>query len=586
MSAPDRPSAGATNDGAAATSLRRRDFAVAAALFAATLTVRLAFLLHSQDTAWPHSVPYEGDAPVWAKWASMLAGGQPFEDDLPFRTPGVAFMLRWLGLHAPPFTAAKVIWCVMSAGTPATLYLIVARRFGRLAAAVAAVLTAVSFGSFTLATSLNNEAPYALLVTLTLGATLAWVVVPRTALSVAIGLMNGACMLLRAEHAALLAMLGVWALFAAVRRGARPMRALAQCTLMACVAVLACLPWMLRSHAAAQRFNTASPPVLYDRAQPPWTPGAVAMFEALPGFARAPNFAYLSDLARRGGWAQVDEAAVHDFFERRWGSTPEPLPAWSLVSFKGALDFALSNDLRGDGGFTRVALGDAESPDPAFALARPSHAHLVNHGYEVGWKSIRSDPSRWTRLATEKLRRFVDGATLGLFANDWPHAAPHTRRSIDLSVPDRGDAPAWNALMLALMALGAIVAMRTPGGGALLAVLAYRLLVIVAFYGYARHAVSIAPVLFAFTGLAVQRIAAIAATAVPLRAHAATARHAGLIAAAAAFVAAGVSAWNPPVWFAHPLAAGGRITPAPQWHPDAFEAVDAIVIEPMPASAR
>ena len=566
--------------------LTRLDFGIASAIFVVTLGLRLLFLFRSQDTTWPHSVLYEGDAPVWARWAALMAAGQPFEDDLPFRTPGVAFMLRWLGMTTPPFTAAKVLWCVMSAATPAVLQCLVTRWFGRVAACVAALLTAISFGSFALATSLNNEVPYALLVTVTLALTLRWTEEPRTGRSIVLGMLHGACMLLRAEHLALLVALDAWAAASAWRRGSGLARTLAQASLVGAFAVLACVPWMLRSHAAVERFNTNAPTIVFERTQPPWTPGAAAMFRALPGFAQGPNFAFLTDIARREAWPQVDERSVHDFFENRWGSTPQALPAWSLVSFKGPLDFALSNDLRGDGGFSRTALADAESADPAFSLARPSHAHLVNHGYAVGWASIRSDPGRWVRLVDEKLLRFANGATLGVFANDWPHGPRHTRQAIDLAVPAGDDAPAWSRSMLGLMIAGALVAAATPGGGALLVVLAYRALVIVAFYGYARHAASIGPVLFTLVGLAVQWIAAWATGWKALRERARFVRTVAVVVAALTLVLAFRSAWNPPVWFATPVSASGQITPTPHWHADAFEAVDAIVIEPMPASAR
>jgi len=568
--------------------LTRLDFAIASAIFVVTLALRLLFLFRSQDTTWPHSVLYEGDAPVWARWAALMAAGEPFEDDLPFRTPGVAFMLRWLGMTTPPFTAAKVLWCVMSAATPAVLQCLVTRWFGRIAAGVAALLTAISFGSFALATSLNNEVPYALLVTIILALTLRWTEGPRSGRSIALGMLHGAGMLLRAEHLALLVALDAWAAASAWRRGSGAARALAQGSLVVAFAALACVPWMLRSHAAVERFNTNAPAIIFERTRPPWTPGAVAMLRALPGFAQGPNFAFLADIARREAWTQVDERAVDEFFENRWGSTPEALPAWSLVSFKGPLDFALSNDLRGDGGFSRAALADAESSDPVFSLARPSHAHLVNHGYEVGLSSIRSDPARWMRLVDEKLLRFASGASLGVFANDWPHGPRHLRQAIDLAVPTRDDAPVWSWSMLGLMLAGAVVAAATPGGGALLVVLVYRVLVIVAFYGYARHAASIGPVLFTLVGLAVQWFAARASGWGALRgrgrARSAKAVATAVVAMTLAF--AFRSAWNPPIWFATPASAGGQITPTPHWHADAFEAVDAIVIEPMPASAR
>ena len=101
--------------------LSRQDVITAILFTALTLVLRLMYLLHSLDCAWPHSRLYEGDAPVWAQWAAKLNLGQPFEYDLAFRTPGVAWMLHWLGFIATPFTSAKIIWCVISAITTGLL---------------------------------------------------------------------------------------------------------------------------------------------------------------------------------------------------------------------------------------------------------------------------------------------------------------------------------------------------------------------------------------------------------------------------------------------------------------------------------
>lgn len=556
----------------------RADLLLAGLFALVTLAMRVMLLLRSQDTAWPHGVLYEGDAPVWAQWAAALSSGRPFEDDLPFRTPGVAFALHWMGASTPPFTAAKLVWCVMSAATVGVLHLVVTRWFGRVAAMVAAFLTAVSFGSQAIAVSLNNEAPYALLITGVTGATLAWRDRPRMWLAIALGLMHGVCLLLRAEHVMLLGMLTAWSAVSAARRGTSWVRAVTQMAAAATLAVITCMPWILRSHAAVVRFNTMDSGIVWDRTDPPWTPEAAERLRALPGFAQRPNFAYLGSLAKQSGAAQVDEATVRDFFERRWGSTPEPLASWSLVSFKGPLDFALANDLRGDGGFSVVGLADSGSPAPAFSLARPSHLNLVNHGYAVGWASIRQDPMAWSRLVFEKLRRFADGATLGLFANDWPHAWRHVRHPVDMAVPERGDAPAWTTIMLSLLVLGAWVAWRSPAGGVLLVIVGYRILVVTAFYGYARHAVSIGPVLFTLIGVAVQWMAGQEF----LRPRRNLLRRLGVAATAVLLVNGLIWSWRAPIWFAQ----GARIRPTPEWHPDAFESVDAITLEPLPGSVR
>ena len=96
-------------------------------VFAIAMTVRVLFLYSTNDHAWPHSALYEGDAPVWARWAQALDRGEAFEFDLPMRTPAVAYALHWLvpGVLAAHFTILKLAWCAMSAATCAMLFAIV-----------------------------------------------------------------------------------------------------------------------------------------------------------------------------------------------------------------------------------------------------------------------------------------------------------------------------------------------------------------------------------------------------------------------------------------------------------------------------
>ena len=563
----------------ARTPLDRRDALIAAAFATATLALRLLYLHRSVDAAWPHTMLYEGDATVWAQWAALLHAGKPFESDLAFRTPGVAWLLHWMGAVAPPFTAAKVVWCAMSAATPAVLYLVMGRWFTRTAGVLAALLCTLGFGSFVMAVSLNNEAPYALLLACIAGATLAWVDRPTWTVGAGLGVLHGFAMLLRAEHLLLMEMLCVVAAWQLWRAGVRPARIAAQTVWLLLAAVAVCAPWSLRSHAAAERFNTEAPPLPYAQAQPPWTPAAQAFMDRLPAFAREGNFAFLSAQSRQAGLQVVDAPDVRAFFEREWTSVPEPLPTWTLVSFKGSLDFALSNHPGSDGGFSKVGLRDGHDRDPPFSFARPSHTRLVNHGYEVGWRFIQADPSRWLRLVQEKLRRFGDGLTLGLFATDWPHAATLVRQPVDMATPLRGDATWWNALMLLMIGGGMVVACTRCGGWIWIAVLAYRVAVIVAFYGYARHAVAIAPALCALTALALDA----AWTMLRARWHAPVTamRVCTGCAMAALFAVAAWTCWHAPVMMARPAAPGGMITAAPQWGEDAYEAVDAIVLQPI-----
>ncbi len=566
----------------------RRDLLYAMLIAAVALALRLAYVLRSPDAAWPHSIMYEGDATVWAQWAAALGRGAAFEDDLPFRTPGVAWLLHALGWHDAPFTGAKVLWCVISAATPAALFLVLARWFTRGAAVIAAVLVVIAHGSFLLANSLNNETPYALLLVVIVGGTLAWIDRPSWRWAIMLGALHGVATLLRAEHTLCMLMIVLYAAVRAARgdepapdatgglspHGRASWRIWSGLAWMVIAAVAVCTPWSIRSHAATVRFNREAPPVPYATAQPPWTPAAVAAFEALPAFARKGNFAYLAALSRRQGLMIVDESDVRAFFEREWGCTPEPLSEWSLVSLKGPLDFALANHPDADGGFSRAGLGDRHDQNAVFALARPSHLLLVNHGYEIGWQHIREQPRRWLSLAGEKLKRFTGGVTLGIFAGDWPHEANRVRRAIDLATPAQGGEAWWNTAVVACVLAGAAMACRRRGGAIWIVVVAYKVAVTIAFYGYARQAVSIAPVFCALSAFSLEALwnASIARVA--------WSRCCATVAIVALLVVAALTAWKPPRYEPSAADAAARITLEPRWGAGAFESFETITLTP------
>src|SRR4029453_6987410 len=75
------------------------------------------FLFSVGNAAWPHSAWFQGDATLWVEWAAALGKGQEFERGLAVHSPAVAYVLHWLGDGAGShdFTAAKVLWCVVSA---------------------------------------------------------------------------------------------------------------------------------------------------------------------------------------------------------------------------------------------------------------------------------------------------------------------------------------------------------------------------------------------------------------------------------------------------------------------------------------
>lgn len=467
-------------------------------MFAVALALRLVFLFASDDRAWPHSLRFEGDAPTWVRWAQALARGQAFEFDLPVRTPGIAFALKWLGLTEPPFTLAKVLWSVIGAATCAGVWVLLARAGSVSAAWIAAGWFALSNPALQLATSLNNEGLYAALVVALLGLELRSRTTRSTSSSALSGFVHGLALLLRAEHLLLVVLL---ALLDVLERRRIDVRRWAT---IAGVLLATCAPWSWRSHLATARFNRDGPRIDFAQASPPWTEAARAELQRLPAFAREGNFAFLSHLSRQQRRAQVDAPDVREYFEREWGYTPEPLPEWTLVSSKGALDFALANHPQARGGFSRAALNDGRDQSPEFSFSRPSHLRLYLHGFELGWTWIRAQPGVWREACVEKLARFWAGASGGLGADNWPHGAACVRHAVDLSTarqPNR----VWSVALLVAVVVGAWLARTSNLGRLLLVVLLYKLAVCVAFYGYARQAASIAPVTCALGALTLGR---------------------------------------------------------------------------------
>jgi hypothetical protein len=569
--------------------LRTRDALCALCIFLIALAIRLVFLARSPDAAWPHSATYEGDAIVWTVWAQALGRGEPFEFDLAFRTPAVAFLLHWLGLAAGPFFVAKVLWSTVGAATAALLYLTLARCAWRGAGVIAALFSAVSFSALTMATSLNNEVLYAFLLTALLFATLSWLDRPRVFTILVLGILHGLALLVRAEHLAVVALLAlamaVYSITATL--DSRKLVALHGFVFVATIA-LVLTPWTLRAHHAAVKMNTTSPPIPYDSMWPEWSPSAIAAFEALPAYARSGNFAPFGKWVFQQQAREIDAALVERYFRETWGFTPEPLPTWPIVSMKGPLDFAIANHATADGGFAREALADRFDQNPTFSFARPSHARLATRGYAVGLAAIREHPDGWWRLAREKLRRFGDGVTLGVFATNWPYGAGGRREAVDMVVPARRAEPWWRFFLLTTMIVGCVtLSTRRLRPLALVVgiVLFSRLAIVLAFYGYARQAAAIGPVFDALTGIGIATLGACVVHLWPFELPAKLRTLGRVI----AFCAAGIlvviafrTAWNPPQYVARGADADSRVTRNEALGAGAFEGNGDILLEEIP----
>ncbi len=495
MTEPDRPGI-------------RLDLVIAAALGLVGLASRLLFLFSSIDRQWPHSVLFEGDAPLWIDWLRAISTNSLFEFGLPIHSPAVTHLLAALGAASIPadWTGYKVLWCVISAMTCSLLYLVALRslgavgdrRFARPAALIASLWFALSFHASVLATSLNGEALYTLLlVTIVWIGT--WTASDRRVgllLAITLGILHGLATLVRAEHSLLMLMLVGWNVIRSAPRAVpHPRnRRLALGALTVTCSILVCLPWSVSGTRATHRINEHAERLPeYDSLRPVWTPDARAYMDSLPAFARIDNAAYLSAIASAAREPEINEARVRRYFADEFGYTPEPLRVPVFVSSQGPLCFALANHPDAGGGFSRAAFDTRFGPDPNLTLSLPSHLRLYNEGYSVGLGFIREDPSAWLTLVGQKLLRFEGGITGGLGTTNMPLGRTLVRQPVDIATSPIGSKRWWSIPILSLVAVGALRLIVERKGTPWLIVIAAKLIVTIAFYGYARQSASILP---------------------------------------------------------------------------------------------
>lgn len=556
--------------------LNRRDWLIAAIVLAMALGLRWIFLFTSPDRAWPHSVFYEGDAPVWVEWANALDRGEAFEFDLPLRSPAVAFLLSWIhpGLIEGSLTPFKALWCMFTALAAPLVYLAVRMQFSRRIAFIAAALYTFSFGSHVLSTSLNNEAIYTLLLMLVVLFTLRFARSPSFGIAMILGALHGLAMLTRFEHLLLLGLMILYSAGILFARSAESNRFTGALRLAVVViaAVVVCLPWSIRGSLATQRFNTISADVPdYEHASPPWSVEAREFLDSLPAFAREGNFRFITHLAQLDGKALVAKDDVIAFFTQRFNYVPEPLSHWTLLSLKGPVDFALANHPAAGGGFSKAALMMPGETDPTIRFGRPDHLCLFNEGYTIGWQYITADFGGWLGRVATKLGNFFDGATLGLTSRNLPPGLEGTRRPVDLVTSDK--ALVWRALIFILIGSGALLCIIRRQGGIWLLIIVYKLIVTILFYGYARQAASILPAFFVLIAVAIdQAVIWIGSVWKPQARLAAIAASLALVILVAIDISGSI--WRPTI------SVSGTFRFTPRWGEEAFESFETIRLKP------
>ncbi len=504
-------------------------------LFLLAFALRLLFWQATADASWPYSAYYKGDAAIWLGYAQALQADRPFELGLPLRPPATGYLMAalWNG-KADGVATLRLVWCLLGALTVPLIYGAVRRSFGLRTAAVTGLIAAASTGLMLLSTSLDNETPYLLLVAATFylwGPVREGTGAPAMALW---GAVHALACLTRVEHALYFALVTVYLAFA-WRTGRRPLkRSLSRLALTASSFGLVLLPWHLHSWEQIRRFNHDPPQpgaateaalrqVEAALARISWDEEALAERRRLPAFIRrtAANFVAATVLVRGG-----DRIGAADFsiLEEGLGYLPRPVASHPFVALYGGLNFYLANHPGAGGGFDRSPLEAppplaggagryprpliAGLPPPDLALTYPAHLEIVNHGYALAGRWIAAHPRDFLRLAAAKLGIFSEGATLGLGGYNLPLGLSGERRRVDLVVPDGGIRTAlWRLGLLAAALWGLKAGLRRDAAALVpwLAFLGSKIVIVVAFFGYARQGASVIPVLALLLALAIGR---------------------------------------------------------------------------------
>jgi len=513
-----------------------RVFWIGFLLFVLALVLRLIFLHATPDAVGPYNSFYKGDTPTWLDYAQAIQSSRPFDLGIPLRPPGVAYLvaLLWNGQESG-FLSLKLIWSFFGAAAVALLFFAVLRSFGLRVAFIAALVASASTGLMIVSTSINNEAPYLLLV---LASFTLWEPIrhhPRLHTLLFWSVLHGLACLIRVEHVLFFALVSAylvwaWSQLPGQEWGWR--KNLGRGLLMLTLFALTLIPWQLHIWSQIERFNQEPLPTNRTTEQAylqleralegqRWTDDAILEKETIPAFCRRPMSNFVAaTVAVRGG----TEVSEKDFriIEEAFGSRPEPIDAYPFITIYGGLNFCLANNPQARGGFTRAPMEAppplkggssrypgfliAGIPPPDLTLSYPPHLEIVNHGYRLGWNWIVSHPGDYLALALSKIRIFWSGVTMGYTGYNLPMGISGIRRLVDLVVPEGGTGIAiWRWVGLAVVLSGLWFGRREEALIPWMLFLATKVIATVGFYGYAREGVVVIPVFALLLGLLITR---------------------------------------------------------------------------------
>lgn len=495
---------------------------VAGVAFVVAAALRILFWLATDDRGLAHSAAFRGDAALWLEYARWFQGGPLFELGLPIQPPGTAWLVSalWDGTPDGVFRL-RLAWSLLGAGAVALFTVAVHRSFGSRPAWIAGMLMAASTGLIVLSSSIDAETPYLVLVSL---AILLWPTAGRSwPAVVAASIVHGLGCLVRVEHVLFYALF----LLVAFRGSSNVVR---RVVVSLAIVVATLMPWHVRAWSRIERFNTEKPAdesawtaerVMASLGEQAWDDEARAEAARLPAFARPTATVFVAaTVAHRG--RRVIIARDFGILDDAFGYRPRPIGPRPFISLYGPLNFALANDPRGDGGFTRALLEDPPRLFPArsaypealvvglppadLSFVYPPHLALLNDGYRITLESMARAPSRHLQLVLRKLHRFVQGAALGFTGYGFPLGAASEAHAVDLALPAPGVRSwLWLGLVVVACAAGFAAARGNPFLTPWLVFAGCKVTMAMAFFGYARQGAQIIPVVALLMALGLRR---------------------------------------------------------------------------------